>query len=134
MYSLTLNNQIEEIPSLAAFIEEVCEVAGASASVTMNMNLALEEAVTNVMLYAYPKGEQGTVTITAEVAQGTLTFVITDSGKAFDPTAQAEADVTLGVEERPIGGLGIFLVRQLMDRVGYERKDDCNVLTLVKQL
>lgn len=134
MYSLTLNNRIEEIPSLAAFIEEVCEAAGANASVTMNMNLALEEAVTNVMLYAYPAGEQGTVTVTAEVAKGALTFVITDSGKAFDPTAQAEADVTLGVEERPIGGLGIFLVRQLMDRVDYERKDGCNVLTLVKQL
>jgi anti-sigma regulatory factor (Ser/Thr protein kinase) len=60
--------------------------------------------------------------------------VISDSGIPFDPTTKEDADITLGVEERPIGGLGIFLVRQLMDTILYEYKDKKNILTLRKQL
>ena len=63
-----------------------------------------------------------------------LCFVIRDKGKPFDPTAQDEADTTLSLEERPIGGLGIYLVRQLMDSINYERIDGQNVLTLRKKL
>jgi anti-sigma regulatory factor (Ser/Thr protein kinase) len=63
-----------------------------------------------------------------------LSFVISDSGMPFDPTAAELADITLTASERPIGGLGIFLVRQLMDFVGYERKDGKNILTVKKKL
>ena len=59
---------------------------------------------------------------------------LTDNGAAFDPTATAPADITLAVDERPIGGLGIFLVRQLMDSINYERIDGKNVLTLRKEI
>jgi sigma-B regulation protein RsbU (phosphoserine phosphatase) len=101
---------------------------------TMSLNLALEEAVVNVMNYAYPKGTVGTVTIDAEASDERLKFVITDQGAPFDPTAKEDADITLSVEDRPIGGLGIFLVRQLMDSINYERVNGCNVLTLRKKL
>ena len=63
-----------------------------------------------------------------------MTFTITDSGIPFDPTQKEEADISLSVEEREIGGLGIHLVRQIMDEVRYERKDDKNVLTLIKTI
>ena len=63
-----------------------------------------------------------------------LVFTITDSGVPFDPTQQADPDITLSVEERAIGGLGIHLVRQLMDDIRYERKDNKNILTLTKQI
>lgn len=62
-----------------------------------------------------------------------ISFVISDSGKPFDPTTKAEVDTTLPAEERPIGGLGIHLVRQMMDDVAYERKDNKNILTLCKK-
>jgi sigma-B regulation protein RsbU (phosphoserine phosphatase) len=100
----------------------------------MKMNLAIEEAVVNVMNYAYPAGEEGTVTIDAKADGTTLTFVIIDNGTPFDPTAKGEVDTTLSAEERGIGGLGIHLIRQLMDSINYERNNGRNVLTLVKKL
>ena len=130
--TLTLRNDIQDVPLLAAFIDEVCETAGFNASVTMQMNLAMEEAVVNVMNYAYPKGVQGDIVIEAEEMGDRVQFVVIDGGTPFDPTAEADADTTLSAEERPIGGLGIFLVRQLMDTVSYEYKDGKNRLTLVK--
>jgi anti-sigma regulatory factor (Ser/Thr protein kinase) len=84
------------------------------------------------MNYAYPVGVKGDIVIEAEDRGDSVQFVIIDGGTPFDPTAKADADTTLSVEERPIGGLGIFLVRQLMDTVSYEYKGGKNRLTLVK--
>jgi sigma-B regulation protein RsbU (phosphoserine phosphatase) len=132
--SITLPNDIEEVPQLAAFVDEVCEIAGFDMSTTMSINLALEEAVVNVMSYAYPAGTVGNVNIEAVANDNRLKFIISDWGTPFDPTAEKEVDTTLSAEERPIGGLGIHLVRQIMDSINYERIDGKNVLTLRKKL
>ena len=132
--SITLPNDVQTIPQLSEFVEGVAEELQFNMEDTMSLNLALEEAVVNVMNYAYPKGTVGTVTIDAEASDERLKFVITDQGAPFDPTAKENADITLSVEDRPIGGLGIFLVRQLMDSINYERVNGCNVLTLRKKL
>ena len=132
--SLTLSNNIEEIPQLNAFIDEVCEATGLDMPTTMSINLALEEAVVNVMDYAYPASTQGQVLIEAEADKERMKFVITDQGIPFDPTAKEEVDTTLSLEERPTGGLGIHLVRQIMDSINYERVNNKNVLTLRKKL
>ena len=129
---IALPNNVETIPQLNAFIDGVAEEIGLDMSLTMSLNLAIEEAVVNVMNYAYPQGKQGDVNIEAIADDERLTFVISDSGAAFDPTAKEEADTSLSVEERPVGGLGIYLVRQLMDTINYERVDGKNVLTLIK--
>ena len=100
----------------------------------MSLNLALEEAVTNVIQYAYPEGSDGLVDIEAIIREDQLDFIITDSGRAFDPTAKPEVDITAGVEERPIGGLGIHLVKHIMDSVTYKRVDRKNILTMIKKL
>lgn len=130
--SIVLPNDTKEVPRLAAFVDEVCETQGVDPAVTLEINLALEEAVVNVMEYAYPSGTKGVVTIEAVPSDVWLKFTIIDSGAPFDPTIQAEADISLSIEERPIGGLGIHLVRQLMDSINYERIDGLNVLTLSK--
>ena len=127
-YSLVMRNDIQQIPTLAEWIETI----GLPEELNMPINLALEEAVSNVMLYAYPGGS-GQVLVECNKSDK-LVFTITDSGVPFDPTQQAEPDVTQSFEERPIGGLGIFLVRQIMDDVRYERKDNKNILTLTKQV
>ena len=132
--SITLANDIEQVPLLAEFVDHVCEAMGFDASTTMQMNLAIEEAVVNVMNYAYPEGSYGTVNIEVQANDVSLKYVISDSGKHFDPTNVASVDTTLSAEERSIGGLGIFLVRQLMDSVNYERIGGFNVLTLRKKL
>ena len=131
---LVLPNDIETIPQLNEFIDSVAEEVGLEMSLTMSLNLALEEAVVNVMEYAYPEGQKGNVEIEVTADQEWMTFVIADTGIAFDPTMKEDADTTLSAEERPIGGLGIFLVRQLMDVIDYNRKDNKNVLTLRKKL
>ena len=132
--SITLPNDTHEVPRLAAFVDEVCEAIGFSPAVTMQMNLALEEAVVNVMKYAYPIGTHGNVTIEAQANDVRLKFTIIDSGKPFDPTVKADVDLSLPVQERPIGGLGIHIIRQIMDSINYERLDGHNVLTLRKRL
>ena len=132
--TITLPNDVQEVPQLAAFIEEVCESNGVDMMTTMQLNLALEEAVVNVMTYGYPEGTKGYVDISALSESDCLTFVISDSGKPFDPTTKGEVDTTLPAEERSIGGLGIHLVKQLMDSIQYEYKDGHNVLTLKKRI
>ena len=132
--SITLTNDIQQVPQLAEFIDDVCEAMGFDELTTMQMNLAIEEAVVNVMNYAYPEGTTGNVNVEVQANDARLKFVISDSGKHFDPTSVAEADTTLSAEDRSIGGLGIYLVRQLMDSVNYERIGGFNVLTLRKKL
>lgn len=131
---LTLPNDVKQVPLLAEFIDGVCEAAEVDMMLTMQLNLAIEEAVVNVMNYAYPAGTEGTVCIDAQMSNGVLQFVISDSGAPFDPTARAEVDTTLSAEERGIGGLGIHIVRQIMDSIDYKRVDGRNVLTLGKKL
>ena len=94
--------------------------------------LAVEEAVVNVINYAYPIGTQGDIGIIAEATPQSVKFVITDEGKAFDPTQRGDVDTSLSAEDRPIGGLGILLVQQLMDSINYEYVDGKNVFTLKK--
>ncbi|MBP5426134.1 MAG: ATP-binding protein [Prevotella sp.] len=132
--SLTLPNDINTIPQLSEFIESFCDEAGIGMETTMSLNLALEEAVVNVMDYAYPKDTAGHVNIDVRTDADCVVFVITDNGIPFDPTAMKDVDTTLPLEERSIGGLGIFLTRQIMDDISYERSNDKNILTLKKNI
>ena len=131
---LVIKNEISEISNLAIFIEELGEELNLTPDLVFNLNLVLEEAVSNVILYAYPKEESQEISLLAKMSGSNLVFVLTDSGKEFDPTQAPDADITLSAEERQIGGLGIFLIRQIMNTVEYQRIDGKNVLTLGKQL
>lgn len=132
--NLILPNDVQEVPKLAAFVDEVCEAAGMDMSTTMQMNLAIEEAVVNVMEYAYPEGTKGEVRIEAQTHDTYVEFTLTDDGKPFNPTEKGEVDITLSAEERSIGGLGIMLVKHYMDDTKYKYVDGQNVMTLRKNL
>ena len=131
---LRLHNDIRQLSQLAGFVESVGEDASLGQTDVLQLNLAVEEAVTNVIMYAYPGGTDGLVDIEAVVRDGWLVFTISDSGKPFDPTAARPVDTSLSAEQRPIGGLGIHLVRQIMDEVSYARVEDRNILTLKKKV
>ena len=131
---LVIKNDISEISKLATFIGELSEELNFTPELNFNLNLVLEEAVSNVILYAYSKEVQKEINLLANISDNNLIFVLTDSGKEFDPTKVPDADVTLSAEEREIGGLGIFLIRQIMDTVEYQRIDGKNMLTMRKQL
>ena len=133
-HHMTLHNDIQQVSLLPGFIRSVTEKKGLTPELENNLNLALEEAVTNVILYAYPEGTDGLVDIDARVDGNALTFILSDGGKAFDPTAREDVDISADVDDRPIGGLGIHLVRTIMDSVRYERKDGKNILTMTKYI
>lgn len=133
--AIVMRNDIQQIPTLAEWIDGL----DIPDELNMPINLALEEVVSNAMLYAYPN-RNGQVFVeftqlpTPNSQHSTLVFTVTDGGIPFDPTQQAEADITLSAEERDIGGLGIHLVRQIMDEIHYRREEDKNVLTLIKRI
>ncbi len=130
--SITLANDVAQVPQLSQFVARVSERVGCDKATSMQVKLAVEEAVVNCMNYAYPAGQTGTIGINARFDSKNLLFIITDNGVAFDPTEKSPADTSLSATDRPIGGLGILLVSQLMDSVNYERIQGKNVLTLKK--
>ena len=133
VWRLALRNDIDEIPRLHALIQSIAEETDMDHALAMSLNLALEEAVSNVMLYAYPEGSQGVVDIEAAVRDDRIDFSVSDSGVPFDPTAAADPDLAADLKDRPIGGLGIFLVKRIMDEVTYTRKGDKNILSMTKK-
>lgn len=130
--SLVVSNDIQELKQLKSFLLSSFEKIDVSQTMVSQLRLALEETIVNIMNYAYPNDKKGDILINMKYDGKAIRFVITDEGVAFDPTQAAEVDTTLSAKDRPIGGLGILLVRELMDTVNYERIDDKNVLTLKK--
>jgi len=132
---IIMRNEVGEVDRLKTFFESVCREHSIDEENFKMLNLAIEEWVVNVINYAYPQGTRGHVELTAKVVDGILTLVIKDHGIPFDPTQHEEVDVNAGLDERQIGGLGIHLVKLIMDTVEYERSTDgYNILTLTKQL
>ena len=132
--TLLIKNDVHEVSKFSAFIKSVMEQLNIEKSFARQFRLAVEEAVVNVIDYAYPAGQEGDIEVRMMFDGETLKTVIIDSGVAFDPTAKERADTSLSAEDRQIGGLGILLVRELMDSINYERADGQNFLTLIKKL
>ncbi len=129
-----IENRIEEIPVLAEKIERLAEEEKLSYEMTMNINLVLEEALSNIIYYAFSDNKKHLINILLSVEDKKLTIKITDDGIPFDPTLHKEPDISLPVEEREIGGLGILLISKIMDTVKYSRDKNLNILTLTKYL
>ena len=132
--TLLLQNDVKQVKELIAFVKQVTERLGINVKQAKQIRLAVEEAVVNVINYAYLPEITGNIDVQAISDGQWLKFVITDNGVAFDPTEKEKADTTLSAEDRPIGGMGILLVRELMDSINYERTDGKNVLTLKKRI
>lgn len=139
MLTLTIHNDVSEMAALEPFVEQISEEYGLDMAFSFQLHLSLDEAVSNVVNYAY--GEQKDMPIMIEAQEMTvgdrrqLLLRLIDNGMEFNPLAEApEVDVTLSAEERQVGGLGIFLIRQVMDEVSYERKSGQNQLTMIKYL
>ncbi len=128
---ITVEATTEQIPVISAFIEEVMASTGFDLKKILEVQLAAEEACTNITLYAYTEND-GLIRVAARVVDGRLDLVIEDEGMPFDPTAGAATIPDAGVEDRPVGGLGIPLIRSYVDGIAYEFRDGKNALKLIK--
>ena len=125
----------DNLGRVMAFVDENLEAAGCSMKSQMQIDIAVEEVFVNICKYAYVPDKGRAVVrvgVSDEPVQVKITFI--DHGHPYDPLQKDDPDVTLAAEDRPIGGLGIFMVKKTMDAVEYEYRDGSNILTLVKNL
>lgn len=131
MRKLTVPASKDQISIISEFILDLMANSGFDLQKVFEVQLAVEEACTNIAMYAYPKGD-GDISIEAKVDDNRMELVIADRGKPFDPIAKITSISDADVENRPIGGLGIALIKSSVDKLCYEHKDGKNMLKLVK--
>ena len=129
---LEVTADVNKLRDVLGFIDSLLEEAGCPMKVQMQIDLAVEELFVNIANYAYTDGK-GKAQISALVTTRRAEITFADSGIPYDPLAKPDPDITLSADVRPIGGLGIFLSKKLMDEVTYKYEDSKNVLTIKKQ-
>lgn len=132
--TLRLPNTFDALTSAADDTTRFLEENSASPDAVFAANLAIEELVTNIVKYGYDDTDTHEILVRLVIADGALTIEISDDGHEFDPFSQPEPDTSLPAEERPIGGLGIHFVRNMLDACSYCRDGVRNVVTLKKNL
>ena len=131
---ISIKNRMEELARVNLFIEEICEELGLDMELQMNLNLVIEEMVVNVISYAYPEGTEANIELKAESNGKELTFVLSDRGREFDPTLSESPDMNVNPAERELGGMGIYIVKNIMNEVTYQRLEGKNLLTMKKDI
>ncbi len=130
---LRVDAKDENLPTVQGFVKSLLEDHACSKTVQEHINLSLEELFVNVAHYAYPN-KDGWAEIHASVNDGTASITLIDAGRPYNPLERQDPDLTLSADQRQIGGLGVYLVKKLMDDVQYEHKDGRNILTIKKKL
>lgn len=135
MKELMIEATPENVEKVIEFIDGMLEEYGCGVKEQMAIDVAVDELFSNIAHYAY-NPETGYATVRVDVKNDPLAVEITfiDNGVPYDPLAKADPDTTLSLEERQIGGLGIFIVKKTMDAVNYEYKDGKNILTIKKNI
>lgn len=132
MKEITLLATDDNLNAVNALVEGELEAAECPIKATMQLMVALEELYVNVSHYAYGEGS-GSITVQTDIRPGEAVIRLLDSGTPFDPVAMADPDTSLPVEDRPVGGLGVFMVKKTMDRFTYERNNGQNIVTIAKR-
>ena len=131
---ISLDNDLRELAGVASKIDRFCEACDLEPQVAYAVNLSVDEILTNTISYAYDDDETHRIELVVRVDDGALVVVIEDDSAAFDVTAETQPELDASLSERDIGGLGLFLVHQMMDGVEYQRRDGRNVVTLTKRV
>jgi anti-sigma regulatory factor (Ser/Thr protein kinase) len=132
-HELSLAPELSEIARLIDWAEACCDADGIGGEIRFGLVLALEEAVANLMNHAFDGvTPPHLISLRLDISNAAVVAEITDNGRAFDPTAVPEPDLSLPLEQRDPGGLGILLMREMMDRVVYCRSSGNNILRLEK--
>lgn len=130
---MTIRSKLEELDRVTSFVASCAARVGMRRREILDSQISADEACSNVIAYAYPDSE-GNIHITCDAGEGRFTITIADDGVPFNPLAIPEPDLASDADGKRLGGLGIHLIRTLMDDVRYERTDKMNVLTMLKRM
>lgn len=135
MKTITTEAKVDNLAEVLSFLDAELENADCGMKETMQIDIAVEELFVNVSSYAYSPGS-GEITVSIEINSNNdsnqAVITLTDSGIPYNPLLREDPDITLSAEERSIGGLGIFMVKESMDEMRYQRADDHNIVTIIK--
>jgi sigma-B regulation protein RsbU (phosphoserine phosphatase) len=132
--SITIKNELAELEEVNQALAQFSELHQLPADVSMAISLALDEIITNIVEYGYQDQEEHLIDVRISLEEGQLTLVIEDDGVPFDPLDAESPDTNSSLEKRPIGGLGIHLVRNAMDEVAYNYRNEMNCLVMTKKI
>lgn len=128
-------NKISEIRRLGEICDELAQKNSLSLKTANAIGLSLDEVITNIISYGYDDdGGSHTITVNFFISDGLFKAVVSDDGRQFDPLGQPETDLSIPLEDKNIGGLGLHLVRSLMDHIEYNYEKGRNILTLIKKI
>ena len=131
-HSFTIDSDILEIPKVSLALDRELRVHGFLDEEILDSQLAVEEAITNVIVHGYER-VTGKIVITCRITNGLAEVQIEDYAPPFNPLSIPDPDITEDIEDRKIGGLGVFLIRQVMDDVVYRYENGKNILVMVKK-
>ena len=131
---LSLANDLSELAGVAARIDAFCEARNLPSEIAFAVNLSIDELLTNTISYGYRDEEEHRIELGVRVEGDALVAVIADDSAAFDVTEETDPELDAALQDRVVGGLGLFLVHQMMDGVEYRRREGRNVVTLTKRL
>lgn len=133
MIEKSFEAKVDNLHLVLDFLESELEKNGCNMKISTALAIAIEELFVNVSSYSYPNGT-GDLTLKLDFVNDDVLMTLIDTGIPFDPVAKPDPDVTLSAEERQIGGLGIYMVKQTVDEMKYERKENQNILFLKKRI
>ena len=134
MKQLKVKADVSLLDQVLSFTDAVLEEVGCSSKAKIQIDVAVEELFVNIAHYAYPSGDgEAVIYVDANASSKEVQITFEDEGIPYDPLKNEDPDITLSVEDRPIGGLGIFMVKKSMDDVSYEYSDGKNRLTIKKK-
>ena len=132
LFEMTIGSDIAEIPEISARLEAGMQRYGFRAEDILDTQLAVEEAVTNVIFHGYRK-TGGKIGVTCRISSSRVEVQIADSAPRFDPLSIPEPELDASIEDRKVGGLGVYLIRRVMDEISYRYENGKNILVLIKR-
>ena len=133
MIEFSLDNDLRELAVAAERVDAFCAEHGLSSDIAFAVNVSVDELLTNTISYGYGGGGRHRIEMTVRLEGSVLIVELSDDAKPYDPTRAPHPDIDAPIERRPIGGLGVHFVRELMDGFLYRRSDGRNIVTLTKR-
>ncbi len=130
--TVRIENDLSEIAKVDETLDDFAEQFGVPPAIAATFHIIFDDLLNNVISYGFSDEQRHFIDISLELTESSLIVSIADDGVPFNPLAETAPDTTLSIEDRPIGGLGIHIVVNMVDDISYQRTADKNVLTLTK--